>query len=324
MDIIRYNDDLEEKWDEFVDRSKNGTIFHTRKFLNYHPPDKFNDRSLIFSNKNNWAAVFPAAITEDNGRKIFKSHPGASYGGLVFQDKVSLQTVINVVDDLLNYARDQGMDYIEMRLPPRVFQIHPTEELDYVLSYKGFDVTAIELSSAAPLYIDLTKRFRGDTLRSVKKAGKAGVIIKESNDWDKYWPLLYKNLMERHKTTPTHTLEELNTLVSLLPNKIRLFAAYHDDKLIAGTAVFVCNKAACHTFYIAQNYEYQQFRPINLLFHNLMLQLKKEGFDYLNFGISTEAGGTIINPGLFRFKEGFGGCGVVRRYYRRRIDRDEG
>lgn len=328
MEIIEYNKKLNLEWDEFVDRSKNGTVFHTRRFLQYHPPGKFKDASLIFKHKKSIMSVFPAAIVSDCEKRILKSHPGASYGGPVLADKVVLKVVIDVVDEIIEYARDMNIDYVEMRVPPRVFQKYPSEELDYVLAYKGFDVTAVELSSAAPLSFktdsDIAKRFRSDTLRSTNKARKLGVSIGETNDWESYWPLLYKNLMERHKTTPTHSLNELKTLVKLLPDKIRLFAAYYDGKMIAGTVVFVCNSVACHTFYIAQDYNYQNIRPINLLFYELLHTLKEEGFYYLNFGISTEAGGTIINPGLFRFKEGFGGCGVVRRYYSRRIDKDEG
>ena len=45
----------------------------------------------------------------------------------------------------------------------------------------------------------------------------------------------------------------------------------------------------------------------------------EHGYRYLNLGISTEDGGRVINWGLFRFKEGFGARGVVRKYYRLEI-----
>lgn len=325
MDIVRYTEEYNKVWDEFVEQSKNGTIFHSRRFLSYHPTDKFNDSSLIFKKKDAVVAVLPAAFVIEKDLKILKSHPGASYGGPVLSDKVTLKLMIEIVDGLLEYAHDIEIDRIEMRIAPRVYQRYPSEELDYVLTYKGFDVTATELSSAVSLDNGkITSRFRSDTLRSAKKAKKQGIEVRESKDWMEYWPLLYKNLMERHKAAPTHTMAEIQLLSELFPDKVRLFAAYYEDKLVAGTMVFVCNSKACHTFYIAQDYDYQRIRPINLLFHDLLSQLQQEGFKYLNFGISTEAGGTIINPGLFRFKEGFGGCGVVRRYYSRRVDKDEG
>ena len=54
----RYNKNDEAVWDKFVSDSNNGTIFHLRKFLNYHPKDKFVDHSiLIIKNKS-----FPSSI----------------------------------------------------------------------------------------------------------------------------------------------------------------------------------------------------------------------------------------------------------------------
>ena len=45
--VRRFNPSYEMAWDEFVESSNNGTLFHTRKFLNYHPEDRFLDHSLI-------------------------------------------------------------------------------------------------------------------------------------------------------------------------------------------------------------------------------------------------------------------------------------
>lgn len=50
-------------WEHFVQNSRNGTFMQQRKFLNYHPPGKFIDRSLlVFDKKQQLLAVIPAAI----------------------------------------------------------------------------------------------------------------------------------------------------------------------------------------------------------------------------------------------------------------------
>ena len=47
--LVQYSDEYEERWDRFVlDKSINGTILQTRRFLNYHPADRFDDNSLMF------------------------------------------------------------------------------------------------------------------------------------------------------------------------------------------------------------------------------------------------------------------------------------
>ena len=38
-------------WELFVSRNNKGTLFHTRRFLNYHPVGRFKDHSLMFFEK---------------------------------------------------------------------------------------------------------------------------------------------------------------------------------------------------------------------------------------------------------------------------------
>ena len=50
----KYNEKDEKKWDDFVmEKSINGTFLQTRRFLNYHPKDRFVDESIIIYNKKN-------------------------------------------------------------------------------------------------------------------------------------------------------------------------------------------------------------------------------------------------------------------------------
>jgi lipid II:glycine glycyltransferase (peptidoglycan interpeptide bridge formation enzyme) len=272
-------------------------------------------------------SVFPAAIIYNDDKKILKSHPGSSYGGPVFNRKNDgVKIVIEVIDELLYHASEEGISSIEMRLSPRVFHVCPSEELEYVLWYRGFEVINTELSSAVQLMFETEKtlydKFRYNTKQPAKKAIEAGVVFKETEDYDTFWKMLELNLT-KHKATPTHTLEEMNRLLSIMPDKIKLFGAYYENKLIAGTLVFLCNEVTCHTFYIAQDYNFQKMRPLNVLLTETVQWARENGLRYLNFGISTEAGGTIVNPSLFRFKEGFAATGTVRRYYRKEILDDE-
>ena len=55
-------------WDSFVKKANNGTIFHLRKFLSYHPENRFIDHSIEFYKKNVLFSVFPAAESRINGK----------------------------------------------------------------------------------------------------------------------------------------------------------------------------------------------------------------------------------------------------------------
>ena len=317
---MRYDPKMEEEWDEFVWQSRNGTIFHTQRFISYHPVGRFEDCSLLFRHGNGIAAVFPAAIQLREGKRVLRSHPGATYGGPVLPFEVDLNLVSNILDELIGFARENKLDAIEIRLPPHIFHRCLCEELEFALAYKGFEVTGLELCSA----IDLSggeetwwQWFRGDTARSIRRAEKEdSVTVRDSQDWERYWEILESNLASRHNTRPTHSLEEIKRLKQLFPERIRLFASYLGDVMTGGIVIFICSDKAFVAFYIAQDYNYQQHRSLNLVLYRLMQLGYKQGYHYFDLGVSTEDSGKVINWGLFRFKEGFGARGIVRRHYR--------
>jgi hypothetical protein len=318
MNVFLYEQNQLEEWDDFVIGSRNGTIFHTQKFISYHPTDRFEDSSLMFRKKTKLVSVFPAAIQIRQDEKVLRSHPGTSYGGAVFAPESGLRAVVDVMEEIVAFAEENQFNSIEMRLSPRVFHTVTSEDLEYVLWYLGFKAISCELSSAVPLYMgddSVSNLFRNDTLRSVAKAKKEGVVVRESDHWSDYWKILSDNLV-KHRAAPTHSLNEILKLKEMFPEAIKLFGSYYNDRLIGGTVVFYCNSVAAHTFYIAQDYDFQKLRPLNILFDFIVRDTLKKGYRYLNFGISTESGGATINHGLFRFKEGFGGRGVIRKYYR--------
>ena len=47
MRLVRFEPNLASEWDEFISHSKNGTLFHSRAFLSYHPPERFQDYSYM-------------------------------------------------------------------------------------------------------------------------------------------------------------------------------------------------------------------------------------------------------------------------------------
>ncbi|MBU2585582.1 MAG: GNAT family N-acetyltransferase, partial [Bacteroidetes bacterium] len=119
-----------------------------------------------------------------------------------------------------------------------------------------------------------------------------------------------ENLKMRHNVNPTHTLEELKKIKKIFPTRVRLFGAFVNSKLIAGVCNFSANKKVVLAFYISHDESAQEYRPVNLLFYEIMRRYKSEGFNYLDFGIFTV--NMEPNWGLGRFKENFGARGIFR------------
>ncbi|NUM75606.1 GNAT family N-acetyltransferase, partial [candidate division KSB1 bacterium] len=118
------------------------------------------------------------------------------------------------------------------------------------------------------------------------------------------------NLQDKHKTSPVHTLKELFDLKQRLPERVRLFAAYVQDKMIGGILLFICNAQAALAFYISQLAEYQQYRPVNLLCYETAQWCAEQELAYFDFGTSTLRG--EINWGLVDFRQAAGAQAAFR------------
>lgn len=306
----------EHDWDQFVDDSDNGTIFHTRRFLSYHPKERFNDVSLVVRKKNSVFSLLPAVLIEKEGKKILSSHGGASYGSYVYKSDLNFQEAHDLVDILLDYAKQIGADRIQVTPPPIIYQTKLSNYIDFALVRNGFEYLKREVSSVVQLDVpkdQLIYTYRPEARTALKKSQKLGIEIAETERFEEYYEILKKNLKMRHGVTPTHTLDELMKLKYMFPAKIKLWGAFLEDKLIAGVCNFNANPKVVLAFYISHDEAYQEYRAVNLLFYEIMNRYRDDGFRFLDFGIFTV--NMEPNWGLGRFKENFGSRGIFRDYF---------
>ena len=315
LELIQYSKSglTNEDWDRFVLNSDNGTIFHTRKFLSYHPKTRFKEASIVVTKNNKLFSVLPAVEIKRENKKIFSSHSGASYGGFVYNIDLSLKDAFELIEGLLKFCDGEEFDRIQITLPPIIYESKYSNYIDFAMVKSGFNYLRREISSVVQLDIQegqLLSTYRAEARTAVNKSIKKGVIINECDAFDEYYEILKKNLKLRHNVTPTHTVEELKKLKKMFPDKIRLWGAFLNKKLIAGVCNFSANSKVVLAFYISHNEDYQEYRAVNLLFYEIMTKYQEEGFRFLDFGIFTV--NMDPNWGLARFKENFGARGIFR------------
>ena len=311
--VFRYTDDLRQIWDRFVWKANNGILFHTRQFLSYHPHERFEDHSLVFKEGHRILAVFPAALRNGGGRRILSSHCGASYGGFVYRENLSVRAAFNLVETLIRFCQESGIGEIEMTLPPVIYHKRPSHYLDFALYKSGFVYKKREVSSVIPLDFsidEILQKFKPEARTAYRRSVKLAVEVKESEDFAAFYTILQENLKMRHDVTPTHTLDELNRLKKLLPGRIPLFGAFLGDRMIAGVTNFICNDRVVLAFYISHDEAYQKYRPVNHLFFEIIRWSIENGYRFLDFGIFTV--NEEPNWGLGKFKESFGAKGILR------------
>jgi hypothetical protein len=305
-------DKNQKDWDKFVQTSNNGTIFHERKFLSYHPSDRFLDHSLIFKSKKKIIALFPAIEIKNNHKKYLISHGGASFGGFVHDD-INIRNAFYLVDDFISYAQTKKFDHVIIKLPPFIYHQKFNNHIEFALIQSGFQYLKRELSSIVSLNCPvnrITSLYKPEARTAINKAQRMGVTVRISPDFDSYFPILENNLGKHNNISPTHSIDEIKSLAHMYPDRVYLFAAFLDEKMIAGIVNFICNPKVALTFYISDDTLYRKYRPVNLLMYEVMKWAVEKQLHYVDFGtISVDM---VINWGLGKFKETLGARGIFR------------
>lgn len=153
--IEQYNEDFEEKWDKFVlNNSINGNFLQTRNFLNYHPKDRFKDNSLIiFKGNSTIIALIPACIICEENEKIFYSHLGTTFGGIIINKAFNnIEHVDAILQVLNNYLKENNYNKVVLKNASDLFSNENVNLIDYFLFKEGYS-SYDEIS----FYIDFNK-----------------------------------------------------------------------------------------------------------------------------------------------------------------------
>ncbi|MBI4004973.1 GNAT family N-acetyltransferase [Candidatus Roizmanbacteria bacterium] len=306
------------RWDTFVDKSNNGTIFHKLKFLQYHQKRKFSFFNLVFHEDNNLIAVLPGSLQDG----IFKSPVGASYGSFVTK-KLSFQKYEELVRCFIEFVKKNKIKEIYMTPPPIIYMRTYDETERFLLSYYGFQPEYHLITSAVNLDFedkdDDVKYIVSKRLRSnIERSRKNNLMVKFSDDYESFYPILIEN-KKKFNAKPTHSLDEIITLKQLFPENIKLLMAYDGSmNPIAGIVLFIANSTTVLTFYISHNIKYQNLKPVSRLLYEIALWSRKKGYKWLDFGVSMDT--YSKNPmepsrSLIFFKEGLNTSLFLRTTY---------
>ena len=273
--------------------------------MDYHK-SRFTDASLVFvDHKGHFIALLPANF--DAPSRTVYSHQGLTYGGLVVSDDIRTEQIGEAVDLSLAYYRELGATRFVYKPIPYIYSRYPSDETLYFLFRHGASLHSRSLSQA----IYLPEPISPNTLRRRKlnQSLQAGNRVCRSTDVSRFWHILDHTLQTRHNVHPVHSIDELHLLMSRFPDEICLYETLSSDgEVLAGTVVFDCGRTI-HTQYLAAS---DRGRAVGALDHVISHLLTDVYADrqFFDFGISTEAGGKILNPGLTMQKESFGGRGI--------------
>lgn len=322
LTVMYYDSSMEEKWDDFVlNKSMNGTFLQTRKFINYHPDGRFTDRSLVVLKGTELMATILACEIIDEGKRTFFAHKGTTFGGITLCDKVYSASAVNeLMEQVHAFLRDEGFEKIYLKMVPEIYRKEDTSLLDYFL-YKNGYTCYNELNyymSLSRYAEDVIAQFSSSKRRDYRYSLKNDLQFRALHTREEisaFYEVLKLNLAKLGLSA-VHSLEDLYDLkFNRFDDMIQFYGVYLEDKMIAGSMIFVFDGRIFHTQYLSSDEQYLKMFPMDFLIGNLIQTAVDQNMERFSFGICTEDQGRYLNLGLSRFKEGFGTEFCINRSY---------
>ena len=326
LTVQYFESTMAAEWDDFVlNKSMNGTFLQTRNFINYHPEGRFVDRSLCIRKGNELVATILACELEDEGKRTFFGHKGTTFGGITICDKIYSASAINeLMESVHAFLQEEGFEKIYLKMVPDAYQKENANLLDYFL-YKNGYTCYNELNYFMHLdryKDDVIAQFSSSKRRDYRYSLKNPLqfkLLETREEIAQFYEVLKLNLAKLNLHS-VHTLEDLYDLkFNRFDDNIRFYGVYLDDKMIAGSMIFIFDGRIFHTQYLSSDEQYLKIFPMDFLITNLIQTAVDMDMELFSFGICTEDQGRYLNLGLSRFKEGFGTEFCINRSYEKEV-----
>ena len=312
--VVKFDESKFERWNKFIDKSINGTIFHRLDFLQYHG-EKFanEEHHLLILKGSELVAVMPMAVFLENGVKVARSPYGGSFGGLVVQRFFGLSDVVSIFSAIKEYLADLKMQRLYITNGPSIYNDVNDESLTFGLLCIGAQLHETDLFNVVALPQNselLWSSLQGRARTAIRKS-KEDFTLFENVSVEDYYPILLED-KERLGAKPTHTEDELTYLKETFPELLMMDIAQHNETGARAANCYFNNKKDVHSsFYMSQENAALRLNGTNILVYHAMERAVLNGCKWFDFGGST-FGFKVDNPGVAKFKESFGAIGVLR------------
>lgn len=295
------------KWDQFVDESLEGTIFHKSFWLeNADLPSKifgvFNDENLV--------AGFTSAIQKNKiGQKILVNPYLTPYCGLLFRkEEISYSRRISknkeIAGLLINHITHNYKN-ISLKMSPAVYDLQP-----FIWNHFNINLCYTYILDISDLDGCWTKHFSSVIRRNIKKARKDGLYVKAEEDFEKVVLLSAKTFERQNKISKAKKMNIYGTQIfNELTNRgfCNNFICYDSDDKPIGCSFIVWDTKRC--YYLIGGYDHEKSHSSAstlAMWEAIQFAAKDLGLKEFDFE------GSMLEP-IERFFRSFGG--TLTPYY---------
>jgi hypothetical protein len=289
--IVEVDPLSDSRWDAFVDAHPAATGHHMgawasilRDCYGYLP------RYIALEENSQLTGVLPLT---NSGRRLTGSRltslPTAKAAGPL---ATTLEGERSLLQAAVELKRREGLGSLAVRSEHAGLQTAGIKPVDSYATY------VLEIGSSEEL-LERLKRGSKNTHRSILKAQKSGLVVRESSSQAdlRDWYRLYLAIIRKHRNLPRR-LRQFQASMSLLAPWWRLITVHKDDRVIAG-GVFHDTGETIELIYSASHPSYLSLRPNHALYWHTIDEAAERGRRFFDFG-------TANSDALRSFKEGWG------------------
>lgn len=204
-------------------------------------------------------------------------------------------------DSIASLQNDRNC--IFLRVEPEITFNFPLSTFDLRKAPKDHNPRATILIDLSQTENELLNKMHPKTRYNIKLAEKKNVKVESGIMNQELWKLFEETARrDKFHLHPKQYYEEL-----LKMEEIKLFGAYHEDRLVAAALVSFWGETATY-LHGASEYRERSLMAPYLLHWEIIRQARREGLQYYDFGgVAPKSEAKHPLAGVGRFKAGFGG-----------------
>jgi FemAB-related protein (PEP-CTERM system-associated) len=285
-------------WDAYVEAHEDGSPYHlavVRRIV----AAAFGHASLHLAARRRGdaalAGVLPLVLVRSAifGRYLV-SLPFFNYGGILAGDDAARAALLAAAAER---CRLLAARHIELRhVRPHAHLGLPARESKVAM--------ILPLSSSAA---ELFGRLEGRVRNQIRQSQAAGLSVEEghADKLDDFYRVFARNM--RDLGTPCYPRRFFAAFLRGFEDRARIYVVRHPNGRPAAAAITLSWRGRTEVPWASSIRDYNPLRPNNLMYWTMIERAIERGERELDFGRSTEGGGT------YRFKAGFGA--TPRRFY---------
>ena len=242
-----------------------------------------------------------------------QSLPRSPFGGIFLAPEVS--NAEESIQSLKSYFADNSINQVAITNPPPIYKHFVSGE---VLMRYGFTLTLKNINQHIELNNFDAGKLHKMEQRKLRSLESGDFLFRKlpTSMLDEVYSFLLECRIQQGLSINIER-EHLKYLAATLPSSYEFFGIFLGKKLISALIVVKVMKTTVYYYLPGTAPSYKKNSPMVLLLFKVAQYYKKQGFKYLDLGLSSING--IKQAGLFDFKERMGAEALAKVTYQLRV-----